>query len=299
MSKPITETNLPELKFVKKGKVRDLYEVDDYYVIISTDRLSAYDVVMNQGIPDKGKVLNLLSAFWFKLTEDIVPNHLVTTNVDDFPKVCHQYRDILDGRAMLVKKTEVIMLECIVRGYITGSGWKDYKKTGEICGIGLPSDMQESQKFAEPLFTPSTKAAIGEHDENISVEKAIEIVGEQTVQKVKEISINVFNTCSDFARERGIIIADTKFEFGRTPDGDIILIDEVMTPDSSRFWPESQYKVGASQPSFDKQFVRDYLTSVNFNKRPPAPDLPEEIIQKTSEKYREAYKMITGEELPT
>ncbi len=292
----ILETNFPALKFLKKGKVRDLYDLGEYYLIVSTDRLSAFDVIMSQGIPFKGKVLNRISEFWFNHSKQIIKNHLITTDVNRFPKECHQYADVLEGRSMLVKKTDVIPIESVVRGYITGSGWADYKKTGEVCGIKLPAGIVESEKLPEPLFTPSTKAEIGLHDENISEQKAVEIAGAGTIKFIKEKTIEIYKNAVDYALSKGIIIADTKMEFGRIGN-EIILVDELLTPDSSRFWPLDKYEKGKSQESFDKQFVRDYLVSVKFNKQPPTPLLPEDIIQKTSEKYLEALKMLTGESL--
>ncbi|MDT3696526.1 MAG: phosphoribosylaminoimidazolesuccinocarboxamide synthase [Ignavibacterium sp.] len=292
----ILETNFPNLKFFKKGKVRDLYDLGDYYLIVSTDRLSAFDVIMAQGIPFKGKVLNRISEFWFNHTKQIIKNHLITTDVNKFPDECLQYSDVLKGRSMLVKKTHIIPIESVVRGYITGSGWADYKKSGEVCGIKLPEGMVESEKFSEPLFTPSTKAEIGLHDENISEQKAVEIAGADTIKFIKEKTIEIYKSAVNFALGKGIIIADTKMEFGRVGN-EIILVDELLTPDSSRFWPLDKYEKGKSQESFDKQFVRDHLVSVKFNKQPPPPMLPQVIINKTSEKYLEALKMLTGESL--
>ncbi len=289
----LKNTNFPKLKLVKQGKVRDIYEIEDKYLIVSTDRLSAFDVIMEDGIPQKGKVLNKISEFWFKMTEDIVENHLITTNVEEYPQITKEYKSELEGRSMLVKKAELIPLECIVRGYLSGSGWNEYKQSGEICGIKLPQGLVESDKLPEPIFTPSTKAEIGVHDENISEEKAVEIVGRETFDSLKHYTISVYKKIYDYAYSKGIIIADTKLEFGYF-NGKIILIDEVITPDSSRFWPKDEYKPGKSQNSYDKQFVRDYLISIGFNKRPPSPKLPAEIIQKTSEKYLEAVKILIG-----
>ena len=295
-SNVILQTNFDDLKLFKQGKVRDVYEVGEYYLIVSTDRLSAFDVILGQGIPNKGEVLTKISKFWFDLTSDIIENHVVSMNVDEYPEECHKYRDIIEGRSMLVKKAELIELECIVRGYISGSGWKDYQKTGNICGIKLPEGLQESQKFESPIFTPSTKAEIGDHDENISEEKAIEIVGEETYNTIKKATLDVYTKIYDYAYAKGIILADTKMEFGYY-DGSIILIDELLTPDSSRFWPLDKYEIGRSQESYDKQYVRDYLLSINFNKQPPAPTLPDEVIENTSNKYKEALYKLTGETL--
>lgn len=294
--KIILQTNFPKLNLVKKGKVRDIYIVGEYYLIVSTDRLSAFDVIMGQGIPYKGEVLTKISKFWFDFSKGLIPNHLVSTDVKDFPAECREYADDLEGRSMLVKKAEVIPIECIVRGYISGSGWNDYKKTGKISGITLPNGLVESEKLPEPIFTPSTKAEIGLHDENISVEEAEKIVDKVAVEKIKNATLNVYKAAADFALSKGIIIADTKLEFGFY-ENQIILVDEVLTPDSSRFWPQEKYAKGRAQESYDKQFVRDYLLSVNFNKQPPPPVLPEEIISKTSEKYVEVLFKLTGEKI--
>ncbi|HSW54152.1 MAG TPA: phosphoribosylaminoimidazolesuccinocarboxamide synthase [Ignavibacteriaceae bacterium] len=292
----ILQTNFPKLKLYARGKVRDIYEVGDYLLLVSTDRISAFDVIMNQGIPYKGMVLTKISEFWFNFTKDIIPNHFITTDVNKYPAQCKEYADVLNGRSMLIKKAKVVPIECIVRGYITGSGWKDYKRTGEISGIKLQQGLHESEKFPEPLFTPSTKAEIGEHDENISADQAMQIVDQETFNSVKEATINIYKKASDYALTKGIILADTKFEFGKV-NGEIILVDEVLTPDSSRFWPLDKYEKGRGQESFDKQFVRDYLISIKFNMQPPPPPLPDDIIGKTSEKYLDIYKKITGESL--
>ncbi|MFO7446190.1 MAG: phosphoribosylaminoimidazolesuccinocarboxamide synthase [Ignavibacteriaceae bacterium] len=292
----ILETNFPNLKLVKRGKVRDIYDVGEYYLIVSTDRLSAFDVIMAQGIPNKGKVLTRISEFWFNFTQNIVENHLITTNVDEFPAACKEYADYLEGRSMLVKKAEVIPIECIVRGYISGSGWSDYKKTGAISGIELPQGMVESQKFPKALFTPSTKAEIGLHDENISIIEAETITDKETLTKIKDSSLAVYKAAADYALKKGIIIADTKMEFGIYKN-EVILVDEVLTPDSSRFWPLDKYEQGRAQDSYDKQYVRDYLISINFNRQPPPPELPEEVINNTSAKYLDIYEKLTGEKL--
>lgn len=292
----ITKTDFSTLKLFKQGKVRDVYDVGEYYLIVSTDRLSAFDVIMNEGIPDKGKILNRISKFWFDYTKDIISNHLVSVNVDEYPAVCLPYKEILRDRSMLVKKAELIPIECIVRGYITGSGLIDYQKTGKICGIELPKGLVESEKLPEPIFTPSTKAEVGLHDENISADEAVNIIGKEAFDFIKNATVNIYSKAAEFALQKGIIIADTKMEFGYY-GGKIILIDELLTPDSSRFWPSNEYQKGISQNSYDKQYVRDYLLSVNFNKKPPAPSLPQEIILSTSAKYKEALFKLTGETL--
>jgi phosphoribosylaminoimidazole-succinocarboxamide synthase len=292
----ILNTNFPNLKLYAKGKVRDIYEVGEHLLLVSTDRLSAFDVIMNQGIPYKGMVLTKISEFWFNFTNDVIPNHFVTTDVNQYPSECREYSEVLKNRSMLIKKAKVIPIECIVRGYITGSGWKDYKRNGEISGIKLPEGLQESEKFPEPLFTPSTKAEIGEHDENISAEQAMKIIDKETFNAVKNATLNIYKKASNYALTKGIIIADTKFEFGKV-NGEINLVDEVLTPDSSRFWPQNKYEMGRGQESYDKQFVRDFLLSINFNMQPPPPPLPEDIIKKTSEKYLDIYKKLTGQSL--
>ncbi len=292
----ITSTNLKNLRLYKKGKVRDMYDLGDNYLMVSTDRLSAFDVIMNQGIPDKGKILTQISNFWFDYTKDIIENHVVTTDVSEYPESCLEYSDILIDRSMLVKKSEMIPLECIVRGYISGSGWKDYSKNGSICGIDLPEGLKNSDKLLEPIFTPSTKADIGDHDENISEVKAKNLVGEENYNFIKKAALKVYSKAYDYAYQKGIIIADTKMEFGIYNDK-IILIDELLTPDSSRFWPLDRYEPGREQDSYDKQYVRNYLLKINFNKQPPAPDLPEEVINNTTKKYLEVYSKLTGKEI--
>ena len=293
MTPVIIETNFSKLRFIKRGKVRDMYQVGDFFLIVATDRLSAYDVVMPQGIPDKGKVLTQISKFWFDLTKGIIKNHVVSTNVDDFPAECKPYADDLRGRSMLVKKTKPLGVECIVRGYLSGSGWAEYQKTKSVCGIPLPAGLVESSRLPAPIFTPSTKAELGVHDENITFEEMVKLEGEVISNRVKGTAVQIFNKASVVAESKGIIIADTKMEFGTLND-ELILIDELLTPDSSRFWPKSKYKPGGSQPSFDKQFVRDYLTSVKFNKRAPGPMMPGDIIEKTAALYREALLTLTG-----
>ena len=296
MEKVILQTNFEDIKLVKRGKVRDIYEIDNKYLLISSDRLSAFDVIMNEGIPKKGRVLTKISEFWFEFVNDQIENHIISTNVDEYPEVCHKYNDDLHGRSMLVKKAELIPLECIVRGYISGSGWKEYQQQGSICGIELPTGLLESEKLPEPIFTPSTKAEIGDHDENISEDKAIEIVGKETYEFLKTTTINIYKKATEYAAEKGIILADTKMEFGYF-QGKIILIDELLTPDSSRFWPIDDYEKGRAQISYDKQYVRDYLLSVNFNKQPPAPTLPDDVIKNTSDKYVQALNKLIGKEL--
>lgn len=289
----LLQTDFPSLKLFKKGKVRDVYDLGDYFLIVSTDRLSAYDVIMSQGIPFKGKVLTKISEFWFNLVGNIVENHLVTTDINQFPEDCKPYLEQLKDRSMLCKKADVVPIESVVRGYISGSGWVDYKNSGTICGIKLPDGLRESEKLSEPLFTPATKAELGLHDENISEEQAKSIVGAETIDLIKSKTVKIYETASEYALQKGIIIADTKMEFGFYNDK-IILIDELLTPDSSRFWPLSKYEAGRGQESYDKQFVRDYLLSINFNKQPPPPELPPEVIEKTSEKYLDVLYKLTG-----
>ncbi|MEE4166393.1 MAG: phosphoribosylaminoimidazolesuccinocarboxamide synthase [Desulfocapsaceae bacterium] len=296
MADAVIKTDFKALELVHQGKVRDMYMIpghDDKLLMVATDRISAYDVVMEDPIPGKGKILTSLSLFWFELLKDIVENHLITADVSKYPEVCHQYADILDGRSMLVVKTKPLTVECIVRGYISGSFWSAYKKDTMVCGFELPAGMKESDRFPSILFTPSTKAEIGDHDENISLEQLQATVGVERATEISEISIKLYEKAADYAKEKGIIIADTKFELGEK-DGRLILIDEVLTPDSSRFWPLDAYKPGQGQPSFDKQFLRDYLSSLDWDKQPPAPALPGEIIEKTRLRYEEALARITG-----
>ncbi|MEJ2136056.1 MAG: phosphoribosylaminoimidazolesuccinocarboxamide synthase [Desulfofustis sp.] len=296
MSESVTQTDLEGLQLVHRGKVRDMYEIpghDDKLLMVATDRISAYDVVMSDPIPGKGKVLTRLSLFWFELLGDIIENHLISAEVDEFPAACRPHREILAGRSMLVHKTAPLPVECIVRGYISGSFWSAYQKDTTVCGFPLPEGMRESDRFPETLFTPSTKAEIGDHDENISIERLKEIVGEDKAEEISRISVGLYQKAADYAREKGIIIADTKFELGEK-NGRLILIDEVLTPDSSRFWPLDQYAPGKGQPSFDKQFLRDYLSSLDWDKTPPPPSLPREIIEKTRARYEEALHKITG-----
>ena len=292
----LSMTEFDTLNLKGRGKVRDIYDLGKKLLIIATDRISAFDVVMPNPIPDKGRVLTQLSKFWFDLTKEIVPNHVISTEIEDYPKDCQPYREVLMGRSMLVVKTEVLPIECVVRGYLSGSGWVEYQKTGEICGVSLPKGLMESSKFDEPVFTPATKAEIGLHDENITFERTERIIGKDRAQEVKSLSLTLYKKAREYAEERGILIADTKMEFG-VKNGKLILIDELLTPDSSRFWPKDSYLPGGPQKSFDKQFLRDYLLAIRWNKTPPAPELPEEVIQKTREKYLEAYRRLTGKPL--
>ena len=279
-----------------RGKVRDLYDLGDELLIISTDRISAYDVVLPNGIPYKGQILTGLSEFWFDYTKSIVDNHIITTDVSQYPDVLQADTEVLEGRSMLVRKADRIDIECVVRGYIAGTAWSEYKQDGTVCGEKLPAGLTESERLPEPIFTPSTKAEQGEHDENISIAEMVEMIGQDLSDKIIQTSFALFEAASEHAEKSGIILCDTKFEFGQI-DGQLILIDEVFTPDSSRFWPKDEYKPGGSPPSFDKQYVRDYLSDVGWNKEPPAPELPEEVINQTSEKYLEAYRLIVGQEL--
>ncbi len=288
-------TDFKDLKLHKRGKVRDVYDLGDKLLIISTDRISCFDVVLPCGIPYKGKVLTNLSCFWFDFIKDITPHHFISSDIKSYPKELQKYKTGLLGRSMLVKKTKPLPVECVVRGYLSGSGWKEYQEKRSVCGIKLPAGILESDKLPEILFTPSTKADKG-HDLNVDREYVEGLVGKDAAQKLNKISIDIYKKAGDYALTRGIIIADTKFEFG-VYDNEIILIDEALTPDSSRFWPEDQYTPGKPQPSFDKQFVRDYLEGINWNKAPPAPELPKEIIEKTARKYIEAYRKLTGKEI--
>jgi len=296
-SKPvITTTDFPTLKLLKRGKVRDVYEVGNFLLIVATDRLSAFDVGFAPGIPFKGQVLTQISRFWFEKMRDIIPNHLISTNVEEFPKACAPYLDVLAGRSMLVKRTEPLLVECIARGYLSGSGWNEYKENGTICGIPLPAGLAESQKLSAPIFTPSTKAAAGIHDENITFEHAAVLAGVGVAKEMREKCLFIYQRAAAIAEAKGILIADTKMEFGLR-GGDLLLIDELLTPDSSRFWPKAKYVAGRPQESYDKQYVRDYLLSIHWNKQPPAPDLPTEVILTTSQKYLEALEKLTGESL--
>ncbi len=294
MLRAVDKTELP-FKLFKRGKVRDIYEIDDNLLIVATDRISAFDFVLPDPIPNKGIYLTQLSIFWFEKMKKIVDNHLISGDVEDFPDELKDYRDVLDKRSMLVTKTEVIPVECIVRGYLSGSGWKEYREKGEICGVKLPKRLRESEKLDEPIFTPTTKAEKG-HDIPITFEQLKDMVGKETAEKLRDLSIEIYEKARDYAYQRGIIIADTKFEFG-VKDGEIILVDELLTPDSSRFWPLDEYEPGKPQPSFDKQYVRDYLTSTGWDKNSPPPHLPEEVIRETEKRYREAFERLTGRKL--
>ena len=293
----LLETDFADLELYASGKVRDLYRVDNERLLfVATDRISAFDYVLASGIPNKGRVLTQLSLFWFDFLQDIVPNHLVTADVNRYPAHLRPYAEQLQGRSMLVIRADMVAIECVVRGYLSGSGWKDYQQSGKVCGIELPAGLRESDKLPEPIFTPATKAISG-HDENITFEEMAQRAGPKVSERLRDISLKIYRKAAEHALARGIIIADTKFEFGRTPRG-LVLADEVLTPDSSRFWPADGYQPGRSQPSFDKQFVRDYLEKIRWNKRPPAPALPADVVHETSEKYMEAYRRLTGHELP-
>ncbi len=292
---PILETRLPGVPLWRRGKVRDLYDLDDRLLIVATDRISAFDVVLPTGIPEKGKVLTQLSLFWFQLLADVIPNHVIAADVADYPASLQVHRAQLEGRSMLVEKTEPLPVECVVRGYLSGSGWKDYQRSGAVCGISLPAGLRESDRLEPALFTPSTKAEAG-HDENISFDAVVQTLGAERAAEVRDVSIAIYERARAHAEAKGIVLADTKFEFG-VEDGRLVWIDEALTPDSSRFWPKDAYQPGRGQPSFDKQYVRDYLESLNWDKRPPAPSLPADVVTRTREKYREAYARITGSEL--
>jgi len=288
-------TDFKDLKLFRRGKVRDVYDLKDKLLIVSTDRISCFDVILPSAIPHKGEVLNKLSCFWFNFLEGIIPNHLITADVNDYPLELKKYKEQLRGRSMLVKKTKPFPIECVVRGYLSGSGWKEYNQKQSICGIELPAGLLESAQLAQVIFTPSTKADVG-HDMNVDQGYVVKLLGGDSAERLKNISIAIYKKASEYALSQGVIIADTKFEFGIFMDK-IILIDEALTPDSSRFWPKDKYSLGKAQPSFDKQFVRDYLESLGWDKAPPAPKLPDDIIEKTSQKYLEAYKKLTGKEL--
>jgi phosphoribosylaminoimidazole-succinocarboxamide synthase len=308
----VLDTNLSGLTLARRGKVRDVYDLGEHLLIVATDRISAFDYVLGSGIPDKGKVLTQLSAFWFGLLGDLVPHHLVSIDVSEFPPAARAHREVLQGRSMLVRKTEPLPVECVARGYLSGSGWKDYQRTGAVCGVALPAGLRESDRLPAPIFTPATKAESG-HDENISEAQAGEIVGRARIARLRDLTLAIYERGVRHAESCGIIIADTKFEFGLAPrssaspsrrsgeaaEADLILIDEVLTPDSSRFWPKAEYRVGTSPPSFDKQFVRNHLEQIGWNKQPPVPALPDDVVFKTREKYLEAYRRLTGQDLST
>jgi len=296
LAAPLLETRLSGLAPHRQGKVRDIFDLGDSLLMVATDRISAFDYVLGSGIPDKGKVLTQLSAFWFEKTTGIVPNHLQTMDVREYPREMRPHADILAGRSMLVRKTNPVPIECVARGYLSGSGWKEYQANGEVCGIALPSGLRESDPLPEPIFTPATKAATG-HDINISEAEASELAGRDLIQRLRNLTIELYQFGAAHAASCGIILADTKFEFGLTATNEIILIDEALTPDSSRYWPQDQYAPGGPQPSFDKQYVRDYLEQIRWNKQPPVPSLPDEVVARTRQKYIEAYRRLTGKEL--
>jgi phosphoribosylaminoimidazole-succinocarboxamide synthase len=289
----LIETELTPLTLYARGKVRDLYSVGDQLLLVATDRISAFDHVLATGIPGKGKVLTQMSLFWFDLLKDTVPNHLITADPDRYPQELSDYREEIEGRSMLVKRAQMFPVECVVRGYLSGSGWKDYKATGSVCGIRLPSGLRESDNLPEPIFTPATKSLDGEHDIKISFDEKVARVGAHSAERLRSLTLEIYRKASTFAEQRGLILADTKFEFGSAAEG-IVLADEVLTPDSSRFWPRDQYAPGGPQPSFDKQFVRDYLESIRWNKQAPAPALPPEVVSRTQQKYLEAFRLLTG-----
>jgi phosphoribosylaminoimidazole-succinocarboxamide synthase len=292
----LLHTEFPDLQLHASGKVRDVYRLDsDRLLFVATDRISAFDYILATGIPHKGRVLTQISLFWFDFLKDVVPNHLVTADISHYPAELRKYDDQLRGRSMIVMNADMVPVECVVRGYISGSAWKEYKGSGKVCGIELPKGLQESDQLPEPIFTPATKATTG-HDENISFDQMVKLVGATLSEQLRHLTLQVYKKAADYARQRGIIIADTKFEFGRTPKG-VTLADEVLTPDSSRFWPADRYQPGKAQDSYDKQYVRDYLEEIRWNKQPPAPALPAEVARKTSEKYLEAYQQLTGRKL--
>lgn len=292
----VTKTDFSDIPLLRRGKVRDVYEIEDKLLIVASDRMSAFDVVMDDPIPDKGSILTRISLFWFEKLESMVENHIISSSPAEYPEVCRKYEAELEHRSMLVKRTKPLLVECIVRGYLSGSGWKEYTKTGAVCGITLPKGLRESEKLPEPIFTPSTKAEDGMHDENIDFETAVGLLGNDTAEEVRRLSLKIYEFGRDLAAQKGIIVADTKFEFG-IKDGRLILIDEVLTPDSSRFWPMDTYAPGGPQKSFDKQFLRDYLLRIKWPKTPPPPKLPKDIIEQTREKYMDALKRLTGQGL--
>jgi len=296
MQPAVTSVDLPGITRIKSGKVREVFDVGDHYLLVATDRISAFDCIMPNGIPQKGEILTRLSAWWFKLLTPIIPNHLVATDVKDFPSVLQPFADVLRNRSMLVKKTRVIPVECVARGYLVGSGWKEYKTGGTVCGLRLRSGYRMAEKLDEPVFTPASKAESG-HDENIPFSQVAKITGENDAIHLRDVTLRLYGEAFIHAKKRGIILADTKFEFGYDEKGQIILIDEALTPDSSRYWPAASYQVESSPPSFDKQFVRDYLETLDWNKQSPAPALPDDVVRKTRDKYLEAYRLLTGERL--
>ena len=297
ISDVLLHTDFPDLELYASGKVRDIYQVDgEHLLFVATDRISAFDYVLATGIPQKGRVLTQLSLYWFDFLKSIVPNHLATADMHQYPPELQKYAGSLRGRSMLVVRADMIGIECVVRGYLSGSGWKEYKTNGSVCGIKLPAGLRESDKLPEPIFTPAIKASTG-HDENISFDHMVTLAGRELSEQLRDLSVRIYRAAADYAETRGIIIADTKFEFGRTPGG-LVLADEVLTPDSSRFWPKDKYQPGGPQDSFDKQYVRDYLEAIKWNKQPPAPALPPEVAARTSEKYVEAYTQLTGHPLP-
>ena len=293
MAEVLLQTDFPDLKLHARGKVRDIYLVGDDLLLVATDRLSAFDHILGSGIPGKGKILTAISLFWFDLLSDLVPNHLITADVNRYPASLQPYRAQLQGRSMLVRRAEIFPVECIVRGYLTGSGWKEYQKTGSVCGIALLPGIQESERLPEPIFTPATKAAMGEHDINISMAEMRNRIGAENADLLRDLSLMIYNRASQHAANEGLILADTKFEFGLTPHG-VVLADEALTPDSSRYWPQNDYRSGGPQISFDKQFVRDYLVESHWNQQAPAPELPPDVVARTQEKYLEAFRRITG-----
>ena len=293
MNKTISETDFEELDLLKRGKVRDVYDLGEHLLMVATDRISAFDVVMPNPVPDKGIILTQISLFWFDIMQPLIQNHVVAKDVKQYPEICQSYADALQGRSMLVKKAQPLSIECIVRGYISGSGWKEYTDSGSICGIALPEGLKESQQLPEPIFTPSTKAEQGEHDINIDFNEAANLIGEAKAQKIRDLSVAIYKKGADLAGQKGIIIADTKFEFGSVGD-DIILIDEILTPDSSRFWPQESYSPGGPQKSYDKQYLRDYLNTLDWNKKAPGPALPDDVIANTRQKYLDALIQLSG-----
>ncbi|MFP4667329.1 MAG: phosphoribosylaminoimidazolesuccinocarboxamide synthase [Desulfobacterales bacterium] len=295
MTNTVFETQFEQIPVFKRGKVRDVYDLDDKLLMVATDRISAFDVIMGDPVPEKGQILTTISLFWFDVMKQIIDNHIITADVNKYPEICRPYAHILEGRSMLVKKTRPLPVECVVRGYISGSGWKSYQASGEICGIKLPEGLREADPLPEPIFTPSTKAELGEHDINITFEDVVETLGRQRAEQIRDLSLQIYKKGSEIAEKSGIIIADTKFEFGLDENENLILIDEILTPDSSRFWPRATYRPGGPQESFDKQYLRDYLNSVNWDKNPPAPKLPEEVIENTRRKYEEALQALVSQ----